>query len=122
MQELLIFVCIINASLLLLHEIESAFEKEWEILHLPGGITGFLLLHIPILFLLFYCPVLLAKAHPIGLILSVIIGIGGIMPFAIHKVLVKSENVFNRPISRMLIYLNLIMGLCQTALSLLGMK
>ena len=34
--------------------IESAYEKEWEILKLPGKITGFLLLHIPIIFLLFY--------------------------------------------------------------------
>jgi len=27
---------IVNATLLLLHEIESAYEKEWEILKLPG--------------------------------------------------------------------------------------
>ena len=33
---------IVNATLLLLHEIESAYEKEWEILKLPGKITGFL--------------------------------------------------------------------------------
>jgi hypothetical protein len=44
---------VINASLLLLHEIESAYVKEWEILKLPGKITGFLLLHIPILLLFF---------------------------------------------------------------------
>jgi len=29
--------------MLLLHEIESGYEKEWEILTLPGKITGFLL-------------------------------------------------------------------------------
>jgi len=38
---------IINASLLLSMKIESAYIKEWEILKLPGKITGFLLLHIP---------------------------------------------------------------------------
>ena len=32
----------INASLPLLHEIESAYVREWEILKLPGKITGFL--------------------------------------------------------------------------------
>ena len=46
MSPLLILYCI-NATLLLIHEIESSYEKEWEILALPGGITGFLLLHIP---------------------------------------------------------------------------
>jgi hypothetical protein len=45
---------ILNVSFLILHEIESGYEKEWEILKLPGKITGFLLLHIPILFMIFY--------------------------------------------------------------------
>ena len=45
---------ILNATLLLLHEIESGYEKEWGILKLPGKITGFLILHIPIIFILFF--------------------------------------------------------------------
>ena len=49
----LIVFYILNATLLLLHEIESAYEKEWEILKLPGKITGFLLMHIPIILFLF---------------------------------------------------------------------
>ncbi len=53
-MRLITLLYIINATLLLLHEIESAYEKEWEILKLPGKITGFLLLHIPIIVLLFY--------------------------------------------------------------------
>jgi hypothetical protein len=34
---------ILNSTLLLIHEIESACEKEWEILKLPGKISGFLI-------------------------------------------------------------------------------
>ena len=45
---------ILNATLLLLHEIESGYEKEWETLKLPGKITGFLILHIPIMSILFF--------------------------------------------------------------------
>ena len=48
---MLIFLYILNATILLLHEIESGYEKEWEILKLPGKITGFVLLHIPVLFI-----------------------------------------------------------------------
>ena len=33
---------------MILHEIESGYEKEWEILKLPVKLTGFILLHIPI--------------------------------------------------------------------------
>ena len=39
-MKILTLIYIINASLLLLHEIESAYVKEWEILKLPGKITG----------------------------------------------------------------------------------
>ena len=49
----LTIIYILNVTLLLLHEIESAYVKEWEILKLPGKITGFLLLHIPILLVFF---------------------------------------------------------------------
>ena len=52
-MKILTLLYILNATLLLLHEIESAYEKEWEILNLPGRITGFLLLHIPIILILF---------------------------------------------------------------------
>lgn len=38
-MELVTAFYILNATLLLLHEIESAYEREWEILKLPGGIT-----------------------------------------------------------------------------------
>ncbi|MGQ9465892.1 MAG: DUF6713 family protein [bacterium] len=37
---------ILNATLILLHEIESAYEKEWELFRLPGKITGFVVFHI----------------------------------------------------------------------------
>ena len=40
-------VYILNIMLFLIHEIESAYEKEQEILELPGGITGFMIIHIP---------------------------------------------------------------------------
>lgn len=59
-------VYVVNATLLLLHEIESAYEKEWEILKLPGKITGFLLLHIPIIMILFYSVIEIEKSSTIG--------------------------------------------------------
>jgi len=102
---------ILNATLLLLHEIESAYEKEWEILKLPGKITGFLLLHVPIIILVFYGLIEIEKSTVVGLIFGIILGIGGIIPFIVHKMLVKKIGHFNLIISNTIIYLNVLSGL-----------
>lgn len=108
---------IANATLLLLHELESAYEKEWEILKLPGKITGFLLLHIPIIVLLFYGLIEIEKESAAGLIIGIITGIGGIIPFVVHKIIVKTANNFNLLISNVIICLNIISGVGLSFLS-----
>ena len=50
MWEALFWIYLVNSVLLINHEIDSAYWQEWELLHLPGGITGFLLVHFPVLF------------------------------------------------------------------------
>lgn len=109
-MNLLILLYILNATLLLLHEIESAYEKEWEILKLPGKITGFLLIHVPIIFLLFFGLIELYNLTVIGLIIGILTGIGGLIPFMVHKLLVKKSECFNRPISNVILILNIITG------------
>jgi len=116
-MRLITIIYIINASLLLLHEIESGFEREWEILKLPGKITGFLLLHVPILLLLFYGAVEIDRHSAVGLILGIVTGVGGLIPFAVHKVLVSRKEHFNLPISNAIIYLNILAGIGTAALS-----
>ncbi len=101
---------ILNSTLLLLHEIESGYEKEWEILKLPGKITGFLLLHIPIILIIFYGLLEIDKLSTIGLILGMILGVGGICPFLVHKVLVRRKGQFNLLISNVVIYSNAVCG------------
>lgn len=101
---------IVNATLLLLHEIESAYENEWDILKLPGAITGFLLLHIPIIILIFYGLIELERNSMIGIIMGIILGIGGVIPFIVHKIIFKTPDHFNLPISNAIIYFNIISG------------
>jgi hypothetical protein len=102
---------ILNATLLLLHEIESGYAREWEILKLPGKITGFLLMHIPIMLVLFYGLLEIQDQTQIGLVIGIITGIGGAVPFVVHKILVKSKEHFNLPISNIIIYLNILTGI-----------
>ena len=109
---------ILNATLLLLHEIESAYEQEWEILKLPGKITGFLILHIPIIVLIFYGLIEIDKQSTIGLIFGIVTGIGGIIPFVVHKIVVKKEEHFNLMISNIIIFSNILSGVGLLFLSL----
>jgi hypothetical protein len=103
-------VYVLNITLLLLHEIESAYVKEWEILHLPGKITGFLLLHVPVLLLFLWGAVELGKENTAGKVIALIAGIGGLLPFLIHKVLVKRKGYFESSASNAIIYLNILTG------------
>ena len=109
---------ILNATLLLLHEIESAYEKEWEILKLPGKITGFLLLHIPIIIFIFYGLIEIEKNSTIGLIFGIIMGIGGVIPYLVHKIIVRRAEHFNLIISNTIIYSNIIAGVSLLFVSL----
>jgi Family of unknown function (DUF6713) len=45
---------LINATLLITHEIDSAFWKEWTLFHLPGGIQLFLVLNLLLVLAVLY--------------------------------------------------------------------
>jgi hypothetical protein len=109
-MKLLTIFFIINATLLLLHEIESAYEKEWEILKLRTGLTGFLIIHIPLILIFFYGILEIDKPSYAGLILGIITGVGGLVPFLVHKIFVRRKDHFNLVISNIIIYLNIISG------------
>jgi len=115
--KIITMMYILNSTLLLLHEIESAYEKEWEILRLPGKITAFLLLHIPIILLIFYGLIEIDKHSMIRLIFGIILGIGGIIPFIVHKIIARRKSHFNLLISNTIIYLNILSGLILAYLS-----
>jgi hypothetical protein len=107
---MLVFFYILNITLLILHEIESGYEKEWEILKLPGKLTGFILLHIPILFIFFYGLYFLIQYPETRTVIPIIIGSSGLIPFLVHKVIVKRKEHFNKTISNILIFGNVITG------------
>ena len=117
-MNILILFYILNATLLLLHEIESAYEKEWEILKLPGKITGFLFLHVPIIFLLFWGLVEIFNQSTLGLIIGITSGLGGPIPFIVHKLLMKKVGHFDKPISNVIMTLNILTGIITIILSI----
>jgi hypothetical protein len=98
---------------------ESAYVKEWEILKLPCKITGFLILHISMVMVLFWGAVEIEKKTTTGGIIGLIAGIGGLLPFVVHKLVVKKKGYFESATSNLIIYLNVLAGVATTVLSVL---
>ena len=119
MAEFLFWIYLINAVLLINHEIDSAYWKEWKLFGLPGGITGFLLIHFPLLFLLLYGLVLVYQGIFAGLIVSLVLSLGGLFAFSIHTYFVRrGRDEFATPISQFILIVTLIVSLIQLALTL----
>jgi hypothetical protein len=118
-MSIITLVYVVNATLLFLHEMESAYVKEWEILKLPGKITGFLLLHVPVVLVLFWGAVAIEEKTTTGAIIGMIAGIGGLLPFVVHKLLVKKKGYFESTTSNVIIYLNALTGIATAVLAVL---
>lgn len=119
MAGTLFWIYLINAVLLINHEIDSAYWKEWKLFSLPGGITGFLIVHFPLLFLVLYGLVLVYQGTFAGLILSLILSLGGLFAFFIHTYFLRQgRHEFNMPISRVILIATLVVSLVQAAVTL----
>ena len=117
--KFLFWVYLVNAISLIVHEIDSAYWKEWELFKLPGGIGGFLLLHFPLLFLVLYGLVSVERQSIWGLVISLMISAGGVFAFCIHTVFIrKGRHEFDTPISRFILTLLLLVSIIQATVTL----
>ena len=119
MGELLLWLYLANSVLLINHEIDSAYGKEWELFKLPGGITGFLLLHFPLLLFILYGLILVSKHSASGLFFSFILCFGGIFAFVIHTYFLrKGRREFDKPISKCILVAILFVSIIQLVVTL----
>lgn len=86
MFEILFWLYMVNAVLLITHEVDSAYWKEWELFKLRGGSAGFILLHLPLVFLILWGLVLVFQHFSAGLVFSLILSLSGIFAFTIHTI------------------------------------
>lgn len=114
MWQALFWLYLINAVLLINHEIESAYWREWELFRLPGGISGFLVIHFPLLFVVLYGMVMVYQQSRAGLIISLFLCAGGIFAFCIHSYFIrKGGQEFTLPISRLILLATSMVSLVQ---------
>jgi hypothetical protein len=120
MFDILFWLYLVNAVLLINHEIDSAYWKEWELFKLPGGITGFLVIHFPLLFLVLYGLILVYKQSDVGLIFSLLLSFGGLFAFGIHMFFIKKgREEFKVPISIVILVGTLIVSIAQAVITIL---
>ncbi|MGD0855564.1 MAG: DUF6713 family protein [Dehalococcoidia bacterium] len=116
MHDFLVWVYIFNAVLLIVHEIDSAYWQEWKLFRLPGGLTLFLCLHIPLAFVVLYGLLLVYQNVFAGLIISLILGLAGVFAFSIHTVFIwRGHTEFKVPVSVAILILTLVFSLIQLA-------
>ncbi|MCE7749322.1 MAG: hypothetical protein GPJ51_13110 [Candidatus Heimdallarchaeota archaeon] len=121
MLQALFCIYSVNAIFLILHEIESAYWKEWELFKMKGGITGFIILHIPILALIFLGLVTLYVPSRTGMVVSILLCAGGIFAFSIHTYFIKKgKEEFTLPISKILLYVILVLSVAQLVITILA--
>ena len=122
MADLLLWLYLANSVLLINHEIDSAYWKEWNLFKLPGGSTGFLILHFPLLFLILLGLILVYGHSSWGLIFSFVLCFGGLFAFSVHTYLLgKGRPEFNKPISKFILVAILLVSLVQLATTLIVM-
>ena len=118
MFTVLFWIYLLNAVLIIDHEIESAYWKEWDLFKLPGKITGFLIIHVPVLALILIGSTLVYMQSTYGYTISILLSAGGIFAFCAHMYFIrKGRPEFRLPASMILLILILLVSLVQMALS-----
>jgi hypothetical protein len=118
-MTILAVVYVLNAAILILHEIESAYWKEWEILGIPGGMSVFVALHLPLVAALFWGAIEIVLGTRTGLWIALVSGAAGLLPLIVHRILVRKPGSFNVPITSILLYSNALTGVVVFVLAMM---
>ena len=118
MLNWLIALYLINATLLIVHEIDSAYWQEWKLFKLPGGPVLFVFLHVPLVLVVLLGLVLLVWGTFAGLVISAILGAGGIFAFIIHMTFIaRGRGEFKTASSIAVLIATLVFSLAQLAMT-----
>lgn len=121
MADLVLWLYVANSVLLINHEIDSAYWKEWELFKLPGGIMGFLLLHFPLLLVILWGLILISRHSWWGSVFSLLLCLGGFFACAVHfYFLRKGRGEFNNAISKFILIAILLVSIAQMVVTLYG--
>jgi len=73
-----------TATLLLAHQIDSAYWHEWNLFGLPGGVQVFVLLNVPLVLLFLFGLVRVVRVPRVGARFALALALVGMGTFFIH--------------------------------------
>ena len=128
MEKVIFYLYFFNSMLLIIHEIDSAYWKEWRQFRETFGwfrsdnddknMTIFLILHFPLIGLILWGLVETYIGSNYGLIISLIIASGGLFAFFFHTYwLRKGRKEFDALISKWNLRFLLLISACQFVLT-----
>lgn len=120
-MDTLTILYMINSVLLIVHEIDSGYQEEWKLFRIPGGVSVFLLLHIPLVGLIMYGLIEVSNGTALGSLLSTVVALGGLFAFCIHTYFIRKGNPeFKSVTSQALLYAILVVSLAQLYVTVMG--
>ena len=120
MADVVFWLYSVNATLLIVHEIDSAYRQEWKLFRLPGGISLFLILHLPLVLLILYGLAQVQQESLAGQVLSLVLSLAGIFAFSIHTYFnYKGHPEFKTPISILILMATLGVSVAQLVTTIL---
>jgi len=118
MADILTWTYLVNSVLLIDHEIDSAYWKEWDLLKLPGGIAGFLAMHVPLVFAILLGLIMVYQHSFAGLIFSLVLSFAGMLAFLLHLFYIRrGRTEFKTPISLSILSVMMVTSLFQAAIT-----
>ena len=110
----LVWLYLLNASVLLTHEIDAAYWHEWQLFGIAGGIQLFLILNLAVVFIVLYGLKALAQGCAAGIVFSWVLVAGGWLAGIVHTYLIVSgDAAFRLPMSVLLLAATLILSSLQ---------
>jgi hypothetical protein len=115
-RRFLLWLYLLNASVLITHEIDSAYWQEWELFGLPGGIQLFLVLNFLVVLLILFGQQALAQGKAAGIVMSWVLVAGGLFAAGIHAYFILAGDLtFRQPVSISLLGATFVLSLLQGA-------
>jgi hypothetical protein len=113
-KSILSWLYLMNATILITHQIDAAYWHEWELFAMPGGIQLNLLLNIPLIVLMLFGQQCLTQGRTAGMIFSWLLVAGGLIAVSIHSYfLLQGDDAFRLPVSVGLLASTFLLSLAQ---------
>ena len=120
MWEIAYWLYFANAVLLICHEIDSAYWKEWDLFGMKGGINLFLVLHVPVVAAILYGLAEMQRRTFPGLVFSMVMAVAGVCAFGIHVYFMsRGRSEFRTPVSLSILCATLLVSAFQCVVSLI---